>query len=215
MPYKIHPSRRTWTLEETKIPQRAWTLEETQIPHRPNSARRAPPRRDIRGALLVNPSFQRSNEPVLEENMEPQMMEAPMPRAPSGHHRVAIKRENINLVRECEWDVKSLKDDNDGRIKTTLSKPLTLILGFVCLTSLASLLLTLLVVFGSVGTGNCPCARNKGKNHECSILSRHNLKTKSPATARKLKDHQKARGVHILHRFFFFFFFFFFFILVY
>ncbi|CAH3140962.1 unnamed protein product [Porites lobata] len=161
MPYKIHPSRRTWTLEETKIPQRAWTLEETQIPHRPNSARRAPPRRDIRGALLVNPSFQRSNEPVLEENMEPQMMEAPMPRAPSGHHRVAIKRENINLVRECEWDVKSLKDENDGRIKTTLSKPLTLILGFVCLTSLASLLLTLLVVFGSVGTGNCPCARNK------------------------------------------------------
>ncbi|KAM7443722.1 hypothetical protein ABFA07_007604 [Porites harrisoni] len=161
MPYKIHPSRRTWTLEETKIPQRAWTLEGTQIPHRPNSTRRAPPRRDIRGAVLVNPSFQRSNEPVLEENMEPQMMEAPMPRAPSGHHRVAIKRENINLVRECEWDVKSLKDDNDGRIKTTLSKPLTLILGFVCLTSLASLLLTLLVVFGSVGTRNCPCARNK------------------------------------------------------
>ena len=162
-PYKIHPQR-TWAMEETKIPQRAWTLEETKIPHRPNSPSRQP-RRDFRGAVVVNPSFQRFKEqpvdPVREEDMEPQVMEAP--RVSSGTHRVAIKRENINVVRECEWDVKSINDDN-SRTKASLSRSLIVLLGAVCITSLVSLLLTLLILFGSVEIRKCSCGGKEGKN---------------------------------------------------
>lgn len=157
-PFKVHPQR-SWTLEETKIPlQRAWTVEETKIPHRPNSTIRAP-RRDFRGAVVVNPSFQqRYNES--EEDMEPQVMETPP--VPHGPHRVAIKRENINVVRQCERDVKSIKDDNLGE-KTLLSKKLSVLIGVVCVTSIVSLVLTLLILFGSVEAGNCSCGGNKGK----------------------------------------------------
>ena len=160
-PYKVRPQR-SWTLEETKIPpQRAWTVEETKIPHRPNSTVRAP-RRDFRGAVVVNPSFQqRYNES--EEDMEPQVMETPLVPHAHGPHRVTIKRENINVVRECEWDVKSIKDDNFGE-KTLLSKKLIVLIGLVCVTSIVSLLLTLLILFGSVETRNCSCGGNKGKS---------------------------------------------------
>lgn len=160
-PYKVYPQR-AFTLEETKRPaQRAWTLKETKIPHRPNSSSRAPrPRRDVQGAMIVNPSFQRYNEPVEavhEEDLEPQLM-APPPVA-HGPRRVAIKRENINVVRECEWNVKGIKE------KTPISGKLVFLLGTVFLTSIVSLALTLLILFGSVGTRNCSCGDKQGKEN--------------------------------------------------
>ena len=157
-PYKVHPQR-SWTMEETKIPlQRAWTVEETKIPHRPNSASRSAPRRAFRGSVVVNPTFQRYNDPVEtvhEEDMEPQLMEAPP--LSHGPHRVAIKRENINVVRECEWDVKSIKEDN-FKEKASLGRPVAALIGVICVTSFVSLLLTLLILFGYVGTSNCSCS---------------------------------------------------------
>jgi len=110
----------------------------------------------------MNPAFgQLYNEPVdtvREEDMEPQVMEAP-PLQP-GPHRVAIKRENINVVRQCEWDVKSMKDDS-LKEKPSLGRPLVTLIGVLCITSVASLLLTLLILFGSVGTRNCSCGGNQ------------------------------------------------------
>ena len=149
-PYKIHP-------EGT----RAWTMEETKIPHRPNSTSR-PSRRDFQRALVVNPAFQQQfNEPsesIDEEDMEPTLMEAPQAQGP----RRVTKRENINVIRECEWDVKDFKDESLGR-RTPLNKPLVALLGVVCLTSAVSLLLTLLILSGSVGARNCSCTDNAGK----------------------------------------------------
>ncbi len=149
-PYKVHPER-----------TRAWTMEETKIPHRPNSSSR-PTRRDFQRPVVVNPVFQQQfneqTESVHEEDMEPTLMEAPQAQ---GQRRVT-KRENINVVRECEWDVKDIKDENLSR-KTPLSRPLVILLGMVCLTSIVSLLLTLLILFGSVGVGNCSCSDNAGK----------------------------------------------------
>lgn len=149
-PYKIHPER-----------ARAWTMEETKIPHRPNSASR-PSRRDFPIPVVVNPAFQQQfNEPtetVDEDGMEPTLMEAPQAQGP----RRVTKRENINVIRECEWDVKEIEDKNVGR-KTPLNRPLVVLLTVVCLTSSVSLILTLLILSGSAGTRNCSCDGGAGK----------------------------------------------------
>lgn len=143
--HKIHP-----------VGLRAWTVEETKIPHRPNSAI-PPPRRAVQ--RTVNQAYMQPIETAREEDMEPTLMEAPQTR--KGPRRVT-KRENINLVRECEWDVKDIKDDSP-RKRTTLSKPLVFLLGAVCVTSCVSLMLTLLILFGSIEAGNCSCGDSKGK----------------------------------------------------
>lgn len=148
-PHKIHP-----------VGTRAWTVEETKIPHRPNSA--IPPPRRAAHKTVNQAYMQHLNEPIetaREEDMEPTVMEAPQTR--KGPRRVT-KRENINLIRECEWNVKDIKDDSP-RKRTTLSKPLIALFGMVCLTSCVSLMLTLLILFGSIEAGNCSCGDSKGK----------------------------------------------------
>ena len=149
-PKKIHP----------EMP-RAWAMEETRIPHRPNSMSR-PSRRDFQRAVVVNPAFQRQffepADPVDEQDMEPKLMEAPQTQGP----RRVTKTENITVRRECEWDMEDTKDDNLGG-KTQLNRS-TVLLVAVCLTSIVSLVLTLLILSGSVGVGNCPCNGNSGKS---------------------------------------------------
>lgn len=150
-------------MEETKIPaQRTWTVEETKIPHRPNSGnRKSRPslRRDFRGAMVINPSFQRfKNEPVetvQEEEVEVQLMESPqMSHRP---HRVAIKRENINVTRECQWDMKSIQDSNSSEKPSFRPKFIRIITMVICMASISSLILTVLMLSGSLGARNCSC----------------------------------------------------------
>ncbi|XP_078349489.1 uncharacterized protein LOC144634413 isoform X1 [Oculina patagonica] len=155
-PYKVHPER-----------TRAWTMEETKIPHRPNSTSRSS-RRDFQRAVIVNPVFQQqfneATESVHEEELEPTLMEDPQAQGP----RRVTKRENINVIRECEWDVKDIKDEAGRR--TPLNRPLVALLGVVCLTSFASFLLTLLILFGSVETRNCSCRDNAGFGSTSSAI---------------------------------------------
>ncbi|XP_068683469.1 uncharacterized protein [Montipora foliosa] len=150
-------------MEETKIPaQRTWTVEETKIPHRPNSGNRKPRpslRRDFRGAMVINPSFQRfKNEPVetvKEDEVEVQLMESPqMSHRP---HRVAIKRENINVTRECQWDMKSIQDSNSSEKPSFRPKIIRIITMVICMASVSSLILTVLMLSGSLGATNCSC----------------------------------------------------------
>lgn len=149
-PYKIHPEK-----------ARAWTMEETKIPHRLNSPSRLS-RRDFPIPVVVNPAFQQQfHEPaktVDEDGMEPTLMEAPQAQGP----RRVTKRENINVIRECEWDIKDIQDESVGG-KTPLNRPLVVLLTVVCLTSTVSLILTLLILSGSVGTRNCSCNDGAGK----------------------------------------------------
>ncbi|KAL9953415.1 hypothetical protein ACROYT_G040832 [Oculina patagonica] len=144
-PYKVHPER-----------TRARTKEEIKLPHRPISISR-PTKRDSQRALVVNPAFQRQlnelNESAHEEDMDPTLMKAPHAR---GARRVT-KRENMNVVRECEWKVK----DSLGR-RTSLNRLLAALVGVLCLTSIACLVLTLLILFGSVGINNCSCCNITG-----------------------------------------------------
>ena len=83
-------------LKKTKISgQRAWTVEETKIPPRP-----AVPR--VFQGVVVNPSFQRpneTNETVHEEDFVRSQLTEP-PQMPHTVHCTAIKRENINVLRE-------------------------------------------------------------------------------------------------------------------
>ena len=156
-PYKIHPER-----------SRAWTMEETRIPHRPQSTSR-PSRRDFQRAVVVNPAFQKQfidpTHPVNEDDMEPTLMETPQTQGP----RRVTKTENITVRRECEWDVEDTKDDSLGG-KPSLNKSIVL-LGAVCLTSIVSLVLTLLILSGSVGVRNCSCTNNSGKSaYVCSCI---------------------------------------------
>jgi len=148
-PYKIHPER-----------PRAWKMEETRIPHRPNSTSR-PSRRDFQRAVVVNPSFQRQFidpiDSVDEQDMEPKLMEPPQAPGPC---RVT-KTENITVRRECEWDVEDTKDDGLGG-KPALNRSIVLLVA-VCLTSVVSLVLTLLILSGSVEVNHCSCIDNSGK----------------------------------------------------
>ena len=136
-------------------------MEETRIPHRPNSTSR-PSRRDFQRAVVVNPAFQRQfielTDPVDEDDMEPKLMEAPQAQRP----RRVTKTENITVRRECELEVKDTKDDNLGA-KPPLNRSIVLLL-VVCLTSIISLVLTLLILSGSVGVRNCSCADSTGKS---------------------------------------------------
>ena len=149
-PSKYHPDR-----------TRALKMEEAKIPHRPNATSR-PLRRNFQRAVVVNPAFlqqfNEASESVHEDYMEPTLMEAPQAQRP----RQVTKRENINVTRECEWDVKDFKDESLGR-RTPLNRPLVALLGVVYLASFASLILTLLILYGSVGARNCSCKYNAGK----------------------------------------------------
>ncbi|KAJ7351848.1 hypothetical protein OS493_035153, partial [Desmophyllum pertusum] len=140
-PYKIYPEK-----------PRAWTMEETRIPHRPNSVSR-PSRRDFQRAV-INPAFQEqfneSRESVHEEDMEPTLMEVPQVQGP----RRVTKRENINVTRECEWNVKDIKHDR-----------------VVYVTSFVSLLLTLLILSGTVGARNCSCGDSNGAGSTSAMKS--------------------------------------------
>ena len=149
-------------------------MEETKIPHRPKSTSR-PSRRDFQRAVVVNPAFQRQvidpTHLVDEEDMEPRLMETPQaPRT-----RRVTKTENITVRRECEWDVEDTKDDS--LIGTpSLNKSIVLLV-VVCLTSIVSLVLTLLILSGSVGVRNCSCSNNSGKSaasirltHVCTCI---------------------------------------------
>ena len=110
----------------------------------------------------MNPSFQRQfidpTDSVDEEDMEPKLMEAPHAQGP----RRVTKTENITVVRECEWDVENTKDDTLGG-KPPLNRSVALLV-VVCLTSIVSLVLTLLILSGSVGVRNCSCIDNSGKS---------------------------------------------------
>lgn len=160
--------QRAWTLEETKISgQRAWTVEETKLPHRPNSASAVP--RVFQG-VVVNPSFQRPNETVEtvhEEDLVGSQLTEP-PQMPHTPHCTAIKRENINVLRE--WDVKSIKGEN-VRERALSSRPLVALMAIVSISSFLALLLTLLILFGSVETRNCSCSGNvnQGKSVDKNI----------------------------------------------
>lgn len=149
-PYKIHPER-----------PRAWKVEETRIPHRRNSTSR-PSRRDFQRAVVVNPSFQRQfidpTDSADEQDMEPKLMEAPQTQGP----RRVTKTENITVRRECEWDVDDTKDDSLGG-KPPRNRSIVLLV-VVCLTSIVSLVLTLLILSGFVGVKNCSCSDNSGKS---------------------------------------------------
>ena len=151
-PNKVHP---------TPVRTRAWTTEKAKLPHRPNSVSRSS-RRHFPRAVIVNPAFQQQfnehTELVHEDDMEPKLMEAPQAQ---GRRRVT-KRENINVIRECKWDVEDINDDSPGK-RTPLNRPLVILLAVVCLTSIVSLVLTLLILFGSVGVRNCSCSNNAGK----------------------------------------------------
>ncbi|KAJ7351857.1 hypothetical protein OS493_035162, partial [Desmophyllum pertusum] len=156
-PYKIYPEK-----------PRAWTMEETRIPHRPNSVSR-PSRRDFQRAV-INPAFQEqfneSRESVHEEDMEPTLMEVPQVQGP----RRVTKRENINVTRECEWNVKDIKHDSLGG-RTPLNRSLVAVLGVVCVTSFVSLLLTLLILSGTVGARNCSCGDSNGAGSTSAMKS--------------------------------------------
>ena len=136
-------------------------MEETRIPHRPNSTSR-PSRRDFQRAVIVNPSFQRKFidpiDSVDEQDMEPKLMEAPQAQGP----RRVTKTENITVRRECEWDVEDTKDDSLSG-KPPLNRSIVLLV-MVCLTSVVSLVLTLLILSGSVGVKHCSCMDNSGKS---------------------------------------------------
>lgn len=142
-PHKIHPER---TL--------TGTMKEKKFPHGPNSTSR----RNFQRAGVVNPVFHRqfdeTTESVREEDMDPKLMEAPRVHGPRG----VTKRENLNVLQECEWDVR------DSLCKrTSLNRPLTALIGVVSLASVASLLLSLLILFGSIQPKNCSCRETAGK----------------------------------------------------
>lgn len=112
--------------------------------------------------MIVNPAYKQQNydpfDTATEEDMEPTVMEAPQNNTVP---RRVTKRENINLVRQTEWDVKGTKRDNIGQ-RSALSKPVSVLLGLVCFTSCVSLVFTLLILSGSVETGRCSCGDTKG-----------------------------------------------------
>lgn len=149
-PGRVHPASRAWTVEETKIP------------HRPNSAishrRESFPRN-----LIVNPAYKQPHydplDSAAEEDMVPTVMESPQNNTVP---RRVTKRENINLVRQTEWDVKGTKTESLVQ-RNTLSKPVSVLLGLVCFTSCLSLILTLLILSGSIEAGRCSCGDNEGK----------------------------------------------------
>ena len=152
--------QRAWTLEETKI---SGQVEETKIPHRP-----AVPR--VFQGVVVNPSFQRPNETIEtvheEDFVGSQLTEPPqMPHIP---HCTAIKRENINVLRE--WDVKSSKGESVTE-RALPSRLLVALMAIVSISSFLALLLTLLILFGSVETRNCSCSGNvnQGKSVDKDI----------------------------------------------
>ncbi|XP_020619667.1 macrophage scavenger receptor types I and II-like [Orbicella faveolata] len=159
-PYKIHPER-----------PRAWKVEETRIPHRRNSTSR-PSRRDFQRAVVVNPSFQRQfidpTDPADEQDMEPKLMEVPQTQGP----RRVTKTENITVRRECEWDVDDTKDDSLGG-KPPRNRSIVLLV-VVCLTSIVSLVLTLLILSGFVGVKNCSCSDNSASGRTSAVKSGDN-----------------------------------------
>lgn len=150
-PGRVHPASRAWTVEETKIP------------HRPNSAishrRESFPRN-----LIANPAYKQPHydplDSATEEDMVPTVMESPQNNTVP---RRVTKRENINLVRQTEWDVKGTKTESLVQ-RNTLSKPVSVLLGLVCFTSCLSLILTLLILSGSIEAGRCSCGDSEGKS---------------------------------------------------
>ena len=145
-PNKIHPER-----------SRAWIMEEKKLPYHPNSTSH-----QSRRTLVVNPVFQQPfHEPiesVNEEDMEPTIMKAPQVQCP----RRVTKRENMNVVRESEWDVK----DSLGRrtsLNTVVNRPVAALVGVACLISVASLVLALLIVSNTIEARKCSCRDTEGK----------------------------------------------------
>ncbi|KAK2567656.1 hypothetical protein P5673_008509 [Acropora cervicornis] len=161
LPYsKVHPQR-TWTMEETKIPsQRSWAVQEAKIPHRPNSPSRVsrPKRKkDLSGAVVVNPSFlRRNNEPeeTIEEEIEVQLMEPP--RAFQCPKRVA-RKENLNVMREHQCFVKNVEESKSSEKPSPRSKIYGVMLTTVVVVSMVSFLLIVLFLCGFIGIRNCPC----------------------------------------------------------
>ncbi|XP_044185144.1 uncharacterized protein LOC114957841 isoform X4 [Acropora millepora] len=161
LPYsKVHPQR-TWTMEETKIPsQRSWAVQEAKIPHRPNSPSRVsrPNRKkDLSGAVVVNPSFlRRNNEPeeTIEEEIEVQLMEPP--RVFQCPKRVA-RKENLNVMREHQCFVKNVEESKSSEKPSPRSKIYGVMLTTVVVVSIVSFLLIVLFLCGFIGIRNCPC----------------------------------------------------------
>nr|XP_058940010.1 collectin-12-like [Pocillopora verrucosa] len=157
-PGRVHPASRAWTVAETKIP------------HRPNSAishrRESFPRN-----LIVNPAYKQPHydplDSATEEDMVPTVMESPQNNTVP---RRVTKRENINLVRQTEWDVKGTKTESLVQ-RNTLSKPVSVLLGLVCFTSCLSLILTLLILSGSIEAGRCSCGDNEGPGRKSAITA--------------------------------------------
>lgn len=155
-PGRVHPASRAWTVEETKIP------------HRPNSAishrRESFPRN-----LIVNPAYKQPHydplDSATEEDMVPTVMESPQNNTVP---RRVTKRENINLVRQTEWDVKGTKTESLVQ-RNTLSKPVSVLLGLVCFTSCLSLILTLLILSGSIEAGRCSCGDSEGPGRTSAL----------------------------------------------
>ena len=149
---------------ETNYPVklRAWTggtLQETKIPHVPESMSR-PPRWDSHRALISNPAFQRLNHAIgnkSEEDMEPILMQPPRRQ---GHPHRVTKTEKLNVLRECQWQVSdgdARDEDERACARTPLTRSLIILLTAVCVTSLLSIILTLLLLFGTVGSTSCSC----------------------------------------------------------
>ena len=158
--------QRTWTVDETKIPaKRAWANEQKKTPHRqhrPNSTGLTP-RRGFQGSLIVNPSFQKSNETV--EHVQEEDMALQLPEAPQVQHTprsFAVKTDKKDVVRE--WNVASGENENKIKERASLSRPLTALMGIVSLTSFLALLLTVLILSGYLGARNCSCSVNQGKS---------------------------------------------------
>lgn len=165
--------QRTWTVDETKIPaQRAWAVKETENPHRPNSTGLTP-RRVFQGSLIVNPSFQKSNEiveHVQEEDMALQLPE--VPQLPHTPRSFAIKTEGKDTGRECNVTV--VENENTIKKTASLSRPLTALMGIVSLASFLALLFTVLILSGYVGARNCSCSVNQGRSaqkHLCPVCT--------------------------------------------
>ncbi len=72
--------------------------------------------------------------------------------------RRVTKRENINVIRECKRNVR----DSFGR-RTSLNRTLAALVRVLCITSIVSIVLTFLILFGSVRIRNCSCSDNTGK----------------------------------------------------
>lgn len=148
-------------MEETKIPsQRSWAVQEAKIPHRPNSPSRVsrPNRKkDLSGAVVVNPSFlRRNNEPeeTIEEEIEVQLMEPP--RVFQCPKRVA-RKENLNVMREHQCFVKNVEESKSSEKPSPRSKIYGVMLTTVVVVSIVSFLLIVLFLCGFIGIRNCPC----------------------------------------------------------